>query len=98
MFCSLVVEGAVGLTPRVDAKIELQPMARRWTHFALDRLRYRQHDLTIIWDQPDGQPHYAGYPEGFSLYIDDELAFTRPELGHVIYDPSDGSVAAPDSP
>ena len=31
---------------------------------------------------------YAGYPEGFSLYIDGQLAFTRPDLGHVLYDPA----------
>lgn len=87
MYCSLIVEGAVGLTPRTDAKIELQPLAQQWTYFMLDRLRYRDHDLTIVWDQPDGRVRYPGYPEGFSLYLDGELAFTRPGLGHVVYDP-----------
>ena len=52
-------------------------MAREWPYFLLDRLRYRGHDLTIVWDRPDGQVRYDGYPEGFSLYIDGALAFTR---------------------
>ncbi len=92
MYLSLIVEGAVGLTPRNDEIIELQPMARQWTYFALDRLRYRGHDLTVLWDQPDGQVRYAGYPEGFSLYIDDQLAFTQPALAHVRYDPTTRAV------
>jgi hypothetical protein len=92
MFCALVVEGVVGLTPRQDALIEIQPAALHWTHFLLDRLRYHGKDLTIIWDRPDGQVRYAGRPEGFSLYIDGQLAFTRGHLGHVIYNPSTGTV------
>jgi hypothetical protein len=87
MYLALVVEGVVGLTPRVDALIELEPMAREWPFFALDGLRYRGHDLTITWDRPDGEVRYEGYPEGFSLYIDGTLAFTEPALGHVVYDP-----------
>jgi hypothetical protein len=92
MYCSLIVEGAVGLTPRSDAWIELQPLARRWDYFLLDRLRYRDRDLTIVWDRPDGQVRYPGLPEGFSLLIDGEMAFTRPSLDHVRYDPTSKAV------
>lgn len=92
MYCALVVEGVVGLTPRNDAKIELQPAALQWDHFVLDRLRYHDKDLTIVWDQPGAQVQYRGYPEGFSLYIDGQHAFTRDHLSHVIYDPSTATV------
>jgi hypothetical protein len=95
MYVSLIVEGVVGLTPRDDDRIELEPMARRWSFFLLDRLRYHGHDLTIVWDRPDGKVRYTAYPEGFSLYIDDVLAFTRPEIGHVIYDPVTHAVETP---
>jgi hypothetical protein len=95
MYLSLVVEGVVGLTPRGDARIELQPMARRWSYFLLDGLRYHGHDLTIVWDRPDGQVRYTGYPEGFSLYADGALAFTRPDIGHVVYDPATHTVETP---
>jgi hypothetical protein len=92
MYCSLIVEGVVGLTPRRDARIELQPLAHRWAYFMIDRLRYRGHDLTVVWDRPDGRKRYADYPEGFSLAIDGRIAFSRPELEHVLYDPASGSV------
>lgn len=95
MYLSLVVEGVVGLTPRADQRVELDPMAREWPYFALDGLRYRGHDLTILWDRPDGQVRYEGYPEGFSLYVDGQLAFTEPQLGHVIWDPASRTVDHP---
>ncbi|HVN84344.1 MAG TPA: hypothetical protein VMW17_05805 [Candidatus Binatia bacterium] len=88
MYNVLIVEGVIGLTPRRDERIELRPAVRDWPYFALDRLRYHGHDLSIIWDQPDGQVRYTGYPEGFSLYIDGTLAFTQPTLDWVIYDPA----------
>lgn len=88
----LVVEGVVGLTPRTDEQIELRPAALEWDHFLLDRLRYRGHELTIAWDRPDGRVRYDGIPEGFSLYIDGKLAFTRATLGDVRYDPASGKV------
>jgi hypothetical protein len=93
MFCSLVVEGVVGLTPRSDDKIELRPAALSWSHFLLDRLRYHGKDLTIVWDQPDGRRQYPDLPEGFSLFVDGKLAFTRTLLGSVLYDPASGTVS-----
>lgn len=95
MYLSLVVEGVVGLTPRDDERIELEPMARDWPFFALAGVRYRGHDLTVVWDRPDGQPRYDGYPEGFSLYVDDQLAFTEPALGHVVWDPATRTLTRP---
>jgi len=92
MYNALVVEGVVGLRPRGDDLIELRPAAREWDYFALDRVRHRGRDLTIIWDRPDGRVRYDGMPEGFSLYIDGKLAFTRPTLDPVIYDPATGKV------
>ena len=98
MYCALVVEGVVGLTPRNDAKIEIQPAALHWKYFLLDRLRYHGKDLTIIWDEPDGHVRYAGRPQGFSLYVDCKRVFTRDHLAHVIYDPATGAVTEIDGP
>ena len=91
-FTYLVVEGAIGLTPRTDSRIELDPAARDWDYFLIDRLRYQGHDLTIAWDRPDGSVRYRGIPEGFSVYIDGQLAFTEPALGHVVFDPESRSI------
>jgi hypothetical protein len=98
MYNSLIVEGVVGLTPRRDAKIELQPAAFDWNYFLLDRLRYQGKDLTIVWDRPDGDVRYHGYPEGFSLYVDGKQAFTRPQLGHVVYDPATATLEEAEQP
>ena len=92
MYNALVVEGMVGLRPRVDDRIELRPAAHEWDYFALDRVRHRGRDLTIVWDRPDGTVHYQGFPEGLSLYVDGVLAFTRPNLRPVVYDPTSGEV------
>jgi hypothetical protein len=92
MYNSLIVEGVIGLRPREDDLIELRPAARDWDYFALDRVRHRGHDLTIVWDRPDGKVRYEGFPEGFSLYVDGKLAFTRPTLDPVLYDPVQGKV------
>jgi hypothetical protein len=80
------------LTPRRDEKIELQPLATNWDYFLLHGLRYHGHDLTIVWDRPDGQEQYPTYPEGFSLFVDNGLAFTRPALDHVVFDPANRQV------
>jgi hypothetical protein len=93
-YCYMIVEGAVGLTPRDDDQIEIRPAALEWDYFLLDRLRYRGHDLTIAWDRPDGKVRYEGIPEGFSLRIDGKQAFSRSNLEHVVYDPATQQVAA----
>ncbi|GIW43604.1 MAG: hypothetical protein KatS3mg077_0886 [Candidatus Binatia bacterium] len=85
MYLSLIVEGAVGLVPRADDWIELDPMARHWDRFLLHRLRYRGHELTIVWDRPDGQRAYPQFEEGFTLLVDSRPAFRRTELAHVSY-------------
>jgi hypothetical protein len=72
-------------------------MARQWSYFVLDGLRYQGHDLTIVWDQPDGEVQYPDYPEGFSLYVDGNQAFTLPALGHVRYDPASKDVQVVDA-
>lgn len=91
-FNYLVVEGAVGLTPRTDDRIEIDPLARDWSYFLLHNLRDRGRDLTIVWDDPDGRKRYDDFPEGFSLYVDGRLAFTRDSLAHVIWDPATNDV------
>lgn len=88
-----MIEDAMGLRPRSDAKIELYPIDVGWDHFAADNLRYHGHDLSITWDR-DGS-HYGGaVPRGYSVFVDGKLAFTVDRLGHVVYDPETGEVEA----
>lgn len=51
-YCDLVITGLVGLRPRPDDTVEVNPLAPDdWPYFALDRIAYRGRTLTIIWDQ-----------------------------------------------
>ncbi|MFC3495568.1 galactose-binding domain-containing protein [Glycomyces rhizosphaerae] len=87
------VEDVAGLRPRTDDKIELSPIDIGWDHFTVDNLRYRDSDLTIVWDEPgDGTVHYPGVPEGYSVYLDGKRAFTLDSLVPAVWDPNTGQI------
>ena len=50
------------------------------------KLQYRLLELF------DAMLYSADFPEGFSLYVNGKLAFTRQQLAHVIFDPATNSV------
>jgi len=52
-FCDLVITGMVGLRPRADDTIEVNPLVPRniWDWFCLDRVAYHGSTLTILWDK-----------------------------------------------
>ncbi len=59
-----VIEDVMGLRPRNDAQVELSPIGIGWSHFAANNLRYRNADLSIVWDDPaDGITRYNGFPQ-----------------------------------
>jgi hypothetical protein len=93
-----MIEDAMGLRPRDDAKIELDPIDIDWDHFTANNIRYRDRDLTVTWDEPgDGKrPYGDAVPEGYSVFLDGALAFTVDALGKVVYDPATGTVEAAD--
>ncbi len=91
------VEDVAGLRPRTDDKVELSPIDIGWDHFTVNNLRYRDADLTITWDEPgDGTVHYPGVPEGYSVYLDGERAFTLDSLVPAVWDPNTGQVELPE--
>ncbi|KXK61578.1 hypothetical protein AWW66_13005 [Micromonospora rosaria] len=91
-----VVEDVAGLRPRTDTQIELSPIDIGWSHFAVNNLRYRNMDLSIVWDDPaDGVTRYDGVPQGYSVYLDGTRAFTVDRLTRVLYDPATGTVSLP---
>ncbi len=77
----LIVTLVGGLVPRDDDVIELYPVVEApWDHFRLDRVPYKGHMLSIVWDdRPDGK-RYEGVPKGYSLYVDGRLMKTLPSL------------------
>jgi hypothetical protein len=52
-FCDLVITGLVGLRPRPDKTIEINPLVPEGAldYFALDNVRYHGHTLTILYDK-----------------------------------------------
>ncbi|WP_158848790.1 discoidin domain-containing protein [Saccharothrix deserti] len=91
-----VVEDVAGLRPRTDSRIELSPINIGWSHFAVNNLRYRNMDLSVVWDDPaDGVTRYNGVPQGYSVYLNGTRAFTVDRLTRVLYDPATGQVTFP---
>ncbi|MFC6092593.1 discoidin domain-containing protein [Saccharothrix lopnurensis] len=91
-----LVEDVAGLRPRTDTRVELSPIDIGWSHFAVNNLRYRGLDLSVVWDDPaDGVTRYQGVPEGYSVYLNGTRAFTVDRLTRVLYDPTTGAVTFP---
>ncbi|MGC7096050.1 discoidin domain-containing protein [Amycolatopsis lurida] len=91
-----VIEDVAGLRPRNDDRIELSPIGIGWSHFAVNNLRFRNLDLSVVWDDPaDGITRYNGVPQGYSVYLNGTRAFTVDRLTRVLYQPSTGSVTFP---
>ena len=52
-FCDLVIRGLVGIVPRDDNNVEVDPLipAESWEWFCLDGVAYHGQQLTIVWDR-----------------------------------------------
>ena len=68
-FADLLITGAVGLRPRADNVVEVQPLLPEsvWDYFCLDGVSYHGHSLTIVWDK-DGSRYQRG--KGLILFAD----------------------------
>ena len=59
-FNDLIITGLVGLKPRPDDVVEVQPLApEEWEYFALDDLLYHGRRMSILWDR-DGKRYGRG--------------------------------------
>ena len=57
-YCDLVISGLVGLRPRADDTVEVNPLAPdSWNFFCLDQVRYHGRWLTILWDKTGDRYH-----------------------------------------
>jgi hypothetical protein len=57
-YCDLVISGLVGLRPRADGIVEVNPLAPpAWDYFCLDQIRYHGCWLTILWDKTGNHYH-----------------------------------------
>ncbi|MFA5189439.1 MAG: glycosyl hydrolase family 65 protein [Verrucomicrobiia bacterium] len=59
-YCDLIITGLVGLRPRADDTVEVNPLAPDdWDYFCLDNIAYHGRTLTILWDKT-GQRYGKG--------------------------------------
>jgi hypothetical protein len=67
-FNDLIITGLVGLRPRADDVIELNPLVpqNKWNWFCLDNVLYHGKIITIIWDK-DGTKYKKG--KGFLVFV-----------------------------
>ncbi len=74
-FNDLIITGLVGLRPRADHTIEVNPLVPegKWNWFCLDNVRYHDHNLSIMWDK-DGSRYHLG--KGLRIFVDGK------EVGH----------------
>jgi hypothetical protein len=82
-FCDLVICGLVGLVPRPDDTITIDPLIphNAWDWFCLDNVHYHGRILTILWDR-SGEKYNKG--KGFNIFVDGRKIAGSHELTHII--------------
>jgi hypothetical protein len=81
-FCDLVISGLIGVVPRGDQVIEVNPLLpeKSWDWFCLDQVPYHGRTLTITWDRSG--THYSR-GAGFSIAVNNEVVATSSQLARV---------------
>jgi hypothetical protein len=79
-FNDLVISGLVGLVPRDDDVVEIDPLipADAWDWFCLDGVPYHGRSLTIAWDRT-GRRYGRG--AGLAVWVDGMELARGPKLG-----------------
>ncbi|MBP1675830.1 MAG: hypBA2 [Bacteroidetes bacterium] len=78
-FNDLIITGLVGLRPRADNTIELNPLLPdgKWDWFCLDNISYHGRNLTIVWDK-HGDRYHLG--KGLRVLVDGVEVGSSPTL------------------
>ena len=68
-YCDLIINGLIGLKPRADQMVEVNPLVPvgTWDYFCLDQISYHAHSLTILYDKT-GQHYKRG--KGLRVLVD----------------------------
>ena len=70
-FCDLVISGFIGLKPREDNVLEINPLIPEdWEYFCLDNVMYHGRSITVLYDK-DGTHYNRG--GGFQIFADNKL-------------------------
>ena len=81
-FCDLVISGLIGIVPRADDTLEVDPLVpeNTWDWFCLDGVPYHGHMLTVVWDRT-GARYKRG--AGFALWADGQEIARSESLGRI---------------
>lgn len=79
-FADPLITGLIGLHPQSGDRIVVHPLVsqQQWRYFAIDRLPYHGHQLTIAWDS-DGKRYGRG--KGMWIAVDGRVVAKSPRLG-----------------
>ena len=81
-FVDLVITGLVGLRPRADDSLELNPLVPDdWDYFALDDVAYHGHRISIVWDR-NGDRYGKG--TGLTVFADGRAIANTPTIRRVV--------------
>ena len=82
-FCDLVISGLIGLRPRADETVEVNPLvpADAWDYFCLDQIRYHGHWLTILYDKTGERYHHG---KGMRVFADGKEIASSVSLGKIL--------------
>lgn len=83
-FNDLIISGLIGLRPRADEVLEINPLIPRgkWDWFCLDNVLYHGHIITIVWDKT-GDKYKRG--KGFYVLVDGKQVHKSDNLEKMIY-------------
>ena len=81
-YCDLIITGVVGLRPRADDVVEVNPLVPDgvWDYFCLDNISYHGRIITILWDKT-GKKYGKG--EGLRVFADGREIVSSNGLGRV---------------
>jgi hypothetical protein len=81
-FNDLIITGLVGLRPRADDIIEVNPLLpdNKWDWFCLDNVSYHGKIITIVWDKT-GVKYKKG--KGLGVWVDGKKVASSPRLEKV---------------
>lgn len=82
-FNDLLITGVIGLRPRADQTIEVNPLLpeNEWEWFCLDNINYHNHRLTIYWDRYGNRYHQG---KGLHILIDGKHVGHTDTLNRII--------------
>lgn len=81
-YCDLVISGLIGLRPRADGILEINPLVPEgtWDYFCLDQVRYHGRWLTILYDKT-GEHYKRG--KGLRVFADGQEIACEPTLSKI---------------